>query len=130
MNEAENFDDCERINALIQSWKEVAPAIDRLSSGPARGAFFRRLLGEYSVLRRYRQACCNESISRYGAQLRMEGMRTMAFDQVAGAAEYVVGAHVESQALAAPDLRDIAAGADALIQRAVALCGRQASPLH
>ena len=91
--------EADRVAQLMSSWQEVEPRVARLANGQSDRAFYRRLLGEYRVAMQYTSGMLADGLRRYGRQLQLEGLRAMTFDPVAGAAEYVIGANIESSAL-------------------------------
>jgi hypothetical protein len=114
---------------LQHDWADVEARIARLVRGPARREFYRRLHGEYRVAMRYSETMCADGLRRYGLQLQMQGLRTLAFDELAGAAEFVIGAYIESRGLTAPELRDVSDRLRAVIDDAVSACGADARRL-
>jgi len=120
MNEPNGGAAADRVAQIIRTWNEVEPRIARLSRGPTRIDFFHRLLSEYRVATLYAKTACAGGVAAYGRDLQNEGLRTMAFDTIAGAAEYVVGAHLETTPLTMPELREISERTSELIERAIA----------
>lgn len=104
---------------LQASWGEVEPTLERLSQGPARAGFYRRLHGEYRVAALYSETSCTAGMQRYATELQIQGLRTMSFDGVTGAAQYVVGAYIESLLLGSSDTREVYDRAAVWINRAI-----------
>lgn len=112
-----------RAAELARDWAQSEPRLARLLSGAAQGEFYRRLRGEYRVAACYGANMLAAGISRYGRQLQVQGLRAMAHDPIAGAAEYIVGVYFEALAPSVPELQVIRQRAWVLINDAIALAG-------
>lgn len=112
----------ERASRLETDWAGVEATLTRLCREPTEQTFYRRLHGEYRVAARYAENLLGGSLQRYARQLQLEGLRSMGFDAIAGAAEFVVGAWMESMASRRPGM--VRERARALIDQAVARHGK------
>lgn len=119
MSTADDGIEIDHAAQLKASWSEVEPRLERLSQGPTRAGFYRRLHGEYRVAALYSETSCTAGMQRFATELQLEGRRTMTFDGITGAAQYVVGAYIESLLLGTPDTRDVYDRAAVWINRAI-----------